>query len=62
MLKFVIVGTASLAFMGTALAADLPHPQPVVQSAPVGKYPVGKAPVGKYPIGKAPAPAVVTKG
>jgi hypothetical protein len=62
MLKFAIVGTASLAFMGTALAADLPHPQPVVQSAPVGKYPVGKAPVGKYPIGKAPAPAVVTKG
>jgi hypothetical protein len=62
MLKFVIVGSASLAFIGTALAADLPHPQPVVQSAPVGKYPVGKAPVGKYPIGKAPAPAVVTKG
>jgi hypothetical protein len=62
MLKFVIVGTASLAFVGTALAADLPHPQPVVESAPVGKYPVGKAPVGKYPIGKAPAPAVVTKG
>jgi hypothetical protein len=62
MLKFVIVGSTSLAFMGTALAADLPHPQPVVQSAPVGKYPVGKAPVGKYPIGKAPAPAVVTKG
>jgi len=62
MLKLVIVGTASLAFVGTALAADLPHPQPVVESAPVGKYPVGKAPVGKYPIGKAPAPAVVTKG
>jgi hypothetical protein len=62
MLKFMIVGTASLAFVGTALAADLPHPQPVVESAPVGKYPVGKAPVGKYPIGKAPAPAVVTKG
>jgi hypothetical protein len=61
MLKFAIVGTASFALMGTALAADLPHPQPVVQSAPVGKYPVGKAPVGKYPIGKAPAP-VVTKG
>ena len=61
MLKFLIVGTACLAFMGTALAADLPHPQPVVQSAPVGKYPIGKAPVGKYPVGKAPAP-VVTKG
>ena len=63
MLKFVIVGTASLAFVGTAVAADLPHPQPVVQSGPIGKYPVGKYPVGKYPIGKAPAPApLVTKG
>jgi hypothetical protein len=61
MLKFMIVGTAFLAFVGTALAADLPHPQPVVQSGPVGKYPVGKSPVGKYPVGKAPAP-VVTKG
>ena len=62
MLKFVIVSTASLALVGTAVAADLPHPQPVVQTAPVGKWPVGKSPVGKYPIGKAPAPAVVTKG
>jgi hypothetical protein len=66
-LKFVIVGIASLALVGTAVAADLPRPQPVVQTAPVGKwpvgkYPVGKTPVGKYPIGKAPAPAVVTKG
>ena len=61
MLKFVIVGAASLAFVGTAAAADLPHPQPVVQSAPIGKYPVGKYPVGKTPIGKYPA-AVVTKG
>ena len=62
MFKFVIVSTASLALVGTAVAADLPHPQPVVQTAPVGKWPVGKSPVGKYPIGKAPAPAVVTKG
>jgi hypothetical protein len=63
MLKLVIVGTAILAFVGTAVAADLPHPQPVVQSGPIGKYPVGKYPVGKYPIGKAPAPApLVTKG
>ena len=61
MLKFVIVGTATLAFVGTAVAADLPHPQPVVQTAPIGKYPVGKYPVGKTPIGKYPAP-VVTKG
>lgn len=70
MLKFMIVGTASLAFVGTAAAADLPHPQPVVQNAPIGKYPVGKYPVGKYPVGKSPigkyptaAPApVTTKG
>ena len=54
MLKFVIVGTASLAFVGTAVAADLPHPQPVVQNAPIGKYPVGKYPVGKTPVGKYP--------
>ena len=61
MLKYVIIGTASLALMGTSVAADLPHPQPVVQTGPVGKFPVGKTPVGKYPIGKAPAP-LVTKG
>jgi len=62
MLKFVIVSTASLALVGRAVAADLPHPQPVVSTALVGKCPIGKSPVGKYPIGKAPAPAVVTKG
>jgi hypothetical protein len=66
MLKFIVVSTASLAFVGTAVAADLPHPQPVVQTAPVGKWPgkspIGKSPVGKYPIGKAPAPApIITK-
>jgi hypothetical protein len=69
MLKFVILGVASLAFVGTAVAADLPRPQPVVSTAPVGKYPIGKypigkSPVGKYPVGKAPVVAnpVVTKG
>jgi hypothetical protein len=63
MLKFVIVGTATIAFVGAATAADLPHPQPVYQNAPVGKAPIGKYPVGKYPVGKAPAPApLVTKG
>ncbi|WP_439400153.1 hypothetical protein ACRQ5Q_41905 (plasmid) [Bradyrhizobium sp. PMVTL-01] len=63
MLKFVIGCAASLALVGAAVAADLPRPQPVVQTAPVGKYPIGKTPVGKYPIGKAPASApVVTKG
>ena len=66
MLKFVILGVASLAFVGTAVAADLPRPQPVSRrAAPVGKYPLGKYPVGKSPVGKypvaAPAP-VVTKG
>jgi hypothetical protein len=66
MMKFLIVGTASLAFLGTAVAAELPRPQPVPpQAAPVGKYPVGKYPVGKYPVGKypaAPAQPLVTKG
>jgi hypothetical protein len=64
MLKFVILGVASLAFVGTAAAADLPRPQPQPVAAPVGKYPLGKYPVGKSPVGKYPvaAPAVVTKG
>ena len=65
MLKFVILGVASLAFVGTAVAADLPQPQPQPAAAPVGKYPLGKWPVGKSPVGKypvaAPAP-LVTKG
>jgi hypothetical protein len=66
MLKFLIVGAATLAFVGAAAAADLPHAQPVVATAPVGKmpigkYPVGKTPIGKYPVGKAPAP-IVTRG
>jgi hypothetical protein len=61
MLKFVILGTASLALVGSAAAADLPRAQPVYTQAPVGKAPIGKAPVGKYPVGKAPAP-IVTKG
>jgi hypothetical protein len=66
MLKFVVLGIASLAFVGTAVAADMPRPQPIAAApAPVGKYPVGKYPVGKSPVGKypvaAPAP-LVTKG
>jgi len=61
-LKIVIVGTASLALVGTAVAADLPHPQPVVQTAPIGKYPIGKNPVGKNPVGKYPTAPLVTKG
>lgn len=69
MLKVVIVVTASLALVGTAVAADIPRPQPVAQNAPIGKYPVGKYPVGKYPVGKTPvgkyptaAAPLVTKG
>ena len=66
MLKFVILGTASLALVGSAAAADLPRAQPVYQQAqvgkaPIGKAPIGKAPIGKVPVGKAPAP-IVTKG
>jgi hypothetical protein len=60
MLKYIVIGATSLAFVGTAVAADMPRPQPVVQSAPVGKFPVGKSPIGKYPIGK--TPVVTTKG
>jgi len=60
MLKYIILGAASLSFVGTALAADMPRPQPVVQTAPVGKFPVGKFPVGKTPLGK--APVVTTRG
>ena len=63
MLKFLVVGIASLALVGSAVAADLPHPQPVYQQPAVGKMPVGKYPVGKYPVGKAPAPPpLITKG
>jgi hypothetical protein len=66
MFKFVIVGAASLALVGSAVAADMPRPQPVVQNAPIGKYPIGKYPVGKYPVGKYPVgkypTPVVTKG
>jgi hypothetical protein len=53
MFKYII-SAASLSFLGTAFAADLPHPQPVVQSGPIGKFPVGKFPVGKAPLGKTP--------
>jgi len=57
-MKFLIAAGATLAFVTAAAAADLPHPQPVYQTAQVGKMPVGKAPVGKAPIGKAPGPRV----
>jgi hypothetical protein len=37
-----------------ASAADIPRPQPVYQTAQLGKMPIGKTPVGKTPIGKPP--------
>lgn len=54
MLKCIIVGAVVLGFVGSAVAADLPRPQPVVDHGPVGKWPVGKFPVGKAPLGKTP--------
>jgi hypothetical protein len=63
MLKFLIAGTASIALVGAAAAADLPRAQPVYQPAQVGKMPIGKYPVGKTPVGKYPVAApIVTKG
>jgi len=53
-MKFVIVAGATLALVTAAGAADLPHPQPVYQTAQVGKMPIGKGPIGKSPIGKGP--------
>jgi hypothetical protein len=55
--KYVIIAGATLAMVTAASAADLPHPQPVYQQAPVGKMPIGKSPIGKSPFGKAPVAA-----
>jgi hypothetical protein len=54
MLKFLIVGAAFFALIGSATAADLPRAQPVYKEAQVGKMPIGKTPIGKTPIGKTP--------
>jgi hypothetical protein len=54
MMKIVIIAGATLAVVTAAGAADLPHRQPVYQTAQVGKMPIGKAPIGKTPIGKTP--------
>jgi hypothetical protein len=64
MLRFGIIGIASFALVGAAAAADLPHPQPVTENAPIGKMPIGKMPIGKTPIGKAPVVTspLLTKG
>jgi hypothetical protein len=56
--KFLIVTGATVAMITAAAAADLPRPQPVYQTAQVGKMPIGKSPIGKSPIGKAPGPVV----
>jgi hypothetical protein len=66
MIKLMLSTVVSIAFVGAAVAADMPRPQPApvagpVGKAPIGKYPVGKSPVGKYPVGKYPQP-LVTKG
>jgi len=54
LLKIAIVAGATLTMLTAAVAADLPHRQPVYQEAQVGKMPIGKSPIGKSPIGKNP--------
>jgi hypothetical protein len=49
--KILIAAGATVAFVTAATAADLPHPQPVYQTAQVGKMPIGKSPIGKAPVG-----------
>jgi hypothetical protein len=56
-MKILIVAAATLGMMAAASAADLPHRQPVYQTASVGKWPIGKSPIGKTPIGKTPVGA-----
>jgi hypothetical protein len=51
-----MIAAATLAVVTAASAADIPRPQPVYQTAQVGKMPIGKTPVGKTPIGKPPVP------
>jgi hypothetical protein len=57
MMKFVIAAGLTVAMVAAASAADMPRPQPVYQTAPVGKAPIGKSPIGKSPVGKAPIAA-----
>ena len=56
MMRIAIVVGATLAVVTAAGAADIPRPQPVYQTAQVGKMPIGKTPIGKTPIGKPPVP------
>jgi hypothetical protein len=53
-MKIMIIAGATLAVVTAAGAADIPRPQPVYQTAQLGKMPIGKSPVGKTPIGKPP--------
>ena len=57
MMKFVIAAGLTVAMVAAASAGDIPPPQPVYQTAPVGKAPIGKSPIGKTPMGKAPIAA-----
>jgi hypothetical protein len=52
--KIVIIAGATLAVVTAAGAADIPRPQPVYQTAQLGKMPIGKTPIGKTPVGKTP--------
>ena len=69
MVKILIAAGATVALVSAAAAADLPRPQPVYQTAQVGKMPIGKspvgkgpiAPIGKGPIGKGPVGPVVSR-
>jgi hypothetical protein len=61
LVRILIITGATVAMVTAAAAADLPHPQPVYQTAQVGKMPIGKSPIGKAPIGKAPPPPVVSR-
>ena len=57
MKKIVIAAGATFALVTAAGAADIPRPQPVYQTAQIGKMPIGKTPIGKTPVGKAPVVA-----
>ena len=50
MSKFFLGILASVAFVGGAMAADLPRKEPPPVAGPIGKAPIGKLPFGKRPI------------
>jgi hypothetical protein len=69
MKKLLLVTASIFAFVGAAVAADLPTRQPPPPTPVVGKLPIpiiGKLPIiGKTPIGKAPlgkGPVVTARG